>query len=135
MFPRTPKFHDELLLLKSGECTWVVEAPLRFYSARLGRTVKVPAGFVTDLASIPRGLWNIFPKVGKQDRASVVHDCGYSGSLIDALGNPILLKKEQIDFLFYEGMQADGVGKVSAWLMWRAVKLFGRTHFGVERAV
>ena len=36
--------------------------------------VKVPAGFVTDLATTPRILWPIFPPWGRWNRAAILHD-------------------------------------------------------------
>ena len=36
--------------------------------------VKIPAGFVTDLATTPRIVWPIFPPWGKWNRAAILHD-------------------------------------------------------------
>lgn len=36
--------------------------------------VVVPAGFVTDGASVPRPLWPLFPPTGRYFAAAVVHD-------------------------------------------------------------
>ncbi|WP_331254809.1 DUF1353 domain-containing protein [Methylobacterium currus] len=41
------------------------------------RTVFIPKGFVTDLASVPRLLWSIFPKTGRYAYAAIVHDYVY----------------------------------------------------------
>ena len=40
-------------------------------------TVTVPAGFVTDLASVPNQVWHAFPKFGKWTGAAVIHDFLY----------------------------------------------------------
>ena len=40
-------------------------------------SVSVPAGFVTDFASIPRGLWTALPRDGDYVWAAVVHDYLY----------------------------------------------------------
>lgn len=42
-----------------------------------GERIVVPSGFLTDFASIPRGLWNIFPPTGEYGRAAVIHDYLY----------------------------------------------------------
>ena len=47
---------------------------LVYDSALLQRSLLVPAGFVTDLASIPQLLWNVLPPIGAYDEAAVVHD-------------------------------------------------------------
>lgn len=39
-----------------------------------GIHVRVPAGYRTDFASVPRGLWNLFPPSGPYAPAAVVHD-------------------------------------------------------------
>lgn len=105
---------------------WIVRLPLKFYSAQRLRTYTVPSGFVTDLASVPRGLWNIFPKSGKYNRATGLHDGAYNDALIDCLGNPLIVPKKDADALFLEAMLADGVSETQAKWMYRAVKLFGR---------
>lgn len=40
--------------------------------------VTVPQGFQTDLASIPRLFWMIFPPLGPWNKAAVLHDFLYS---------------------------------------------------------
>lgn len=37
-------------------------------------TYAVPAGFVTDGASVPRWLWSVFPPVGRYFVAACLHD-------------------------------------------------------------
>lgn len=34
----------------------------------------VPAGFITDGATVPRWLWSVFPPVGRYFLAAVIHD-------------------------------------------------------------
>lgn len=41
-----------------------------------GTVIRVPKGFVTDLASIPRALWSVFPPDGDYAKAAVVHGVG-----------------------------------------------------------
>lgn len=119
-------FRDALVLEKTGEREWLVKEPLRFYSAKLARTLKVPAGTPTDLASIPHILWSVLPKEGKYDRAAVLHDTGYEHLLTDTLGYSLDFDKKTVDGLFLEAMLADGVSPVRAKIMYRTVRLFGR---------
>src|SRR5438093_7156274 len=51
-----------------SEMTWTGE-----FRRGHGR-VKVPAGFVTDLASVPVFLTWIFPRYGKYTKAAILHD-------------------------------------------------------------
>src|SRR6266498_582772 len=99
-------FLDDLELKDLGGERWGIVIPLRFYSAVYFRTFKVPSGTVTDLASIPRIIWNILPKSGKYNRAAVLHDGAYNDLLIDILGNPLFLAKKEADGLFLEAMLA-----------------------------
>lgn len=111
---------------------FLVHEPLKFYSAELSKTLVVPAGTITDLASIPRwvrwipGLEEILPQSGPYNRAAVLHDTAYHNGLTDSLGNPVYLSKKACDKLFLEAMLADGVGEKRAKAMYWAVKLFGR---------
>lgn len=53
--------------------------------------IRVPAGFVTDFASIPRAFWVVLPPTGKYGKAAVVHDYLYvMGGII-----PCELEKHQ----------------------------------------
>lgn len=59
---------------------FILIAPLQYLDDRpdgIPIHITVPMGFVTDLASIPRGLWNLFPPHGRYDYAAVVHDYLY----------------------------------------------------------
>lgn len=77
----------------------------------------MPAGTVTDLASVPRLLWVVFPPHGRYAKAAIVHDYLYA----NAIGT-----KSGADRIFLEAM---GVLRVPTWrrrLIYGAVRLFGR---------
>jgi hypothetical protein len=57
---------------------WTLLAPLRYRQRSLGRVITVPAGFVTDFASVPRILGVYDLEGGKCNKAAVVHDWLYS---------------------------------------------------------
>lgn len=62
------------------------------------RTVHVvPAGFVTDFASVPRWLWSIFPPHGRYSPAAVFHDWLYQAGVME---------RDEADKAFLEGMAA-----------------------------
>ena len=84
---------------------------------------KVPTGFVTDGASIPRFFWSFIgsPFTGKYVEVAILHDYLYSGV-------------EDISFkeankIFYKGMLKAGVNPIKAYLMYKAVCLFGKKRF------
>lgn len=121
------EFIDELDLedMGDGEHFRVIN-PFRYYSAFLRRTVKVSAGFVTDLASVPRPFRWFLPKSGPYNKAAVVHDAAYNNALTDNSGYQLLLSKDAADSLFREAMLVCGVGEKKANIMYTAVHLFGR---------
>ena len=59
--------------------TAVLETPLTYGTGHrsegyMAVYVRVPPGFETDFASVPRWLWPIFPPRGRWNRAAVMHD-------------------------------------------------------------
>ncbi len=85
------------------------------------QVIKVPAGFETDLASIPQLLWGLFPPDGVYTKAAVIHDYLYSTALVS---------RDQSDRIFLEAMQVLGVNPWTRFLIFAAVRLFGRPYFG-----
>ncbi len=82
----------------------------------------VPAGFLTDLASIPRWATPIIPKLGHHLRAAVAHDWLYE--------HDEGLKRIQCDDLFFDGMKLDGVSRSRRNIMYQAVRIGGENLFG-----
>jgi hypothetical protein len=56
---------------------WVLKTQLVYQDPTTGTTYTVPRGFVTDLASVPRLFWSVFPTCGPYTAAAVVHDYLY----------------------------------------------------------
>jgi len=76
----------------------------------------VPAGFITDGASIPRGLRWLFPHGGRKFVAAVVHDYLYrnkAGTRLEA------------DELFFRLMIHNGVPTWRAQMLFMGVRLGG----------
>ena len=81
-----------------------------------GNSIDVPAGFMTDFASVPRLLWAILPRWGKYGNAAVIHDyCYWEQSR----------SRKESDRIFREAMDVLKVPAFTARLMYRAVRLFG----------
>ena len=95
------------------------------YRTRAWRLITVPAGFETDFASIPRGLWNILPKHGRQDKAAVLHDYLYVHNGVT---------RAEADALFREAMEAEGVGRVARNAMYLGVRIGGGRTWDRYRA-
>ena len=85
--------------------------------------IKVPKGFVTDYASIPKLLRAIVLPYGKHSGASVVHDWLYSSNC------NLDVSREKADKVFLEILKEEIVNFLLRTLMYIAVKKFGRSRF------
>jgi len=83
--------------------------------------IGVPKGFHTDFASVPRIFWNIISPIDKHGKAAVLHDYLYS---IQYKNN-----RKLCDNIFKEAMGILGVKKWKIFVMYWAVRLFGKSHF------
>ena len=78
----------------------------------------IPAGFKTDLASIPRIVWPIMaPAHSSLIRPAIVHDWFYRMTCD--------FDRKQTDLIFYHMLRNDGVSLFKASIMYYAVRLFG----------
>ncbi len=84
-------------------------------------TIRVPRGFVTDFASIPRPLWNIFPPTGQYGKAAVIHDYLYR--------TPGLASRGNADATLLEAMKALGVGRWTRWTIYAGVRCGGHWSY------
>jgi hypothetical protein len=90
-----------------------------------GQVIRVPAGFVTDFASVPWGLWNLEPPLGDAAKAAVIHDYLYASR---GLGGRY--SRAQADAIFREALGALGVPLWKRTLLWAAVRLGGAGGWG-----
>jgi hypothetical protein len=82
----------------------------------LGHLV-IKAGFPTDLASIPKALWNIYPPFDPEYRAAaILHDGVYASEL---------LPRNEADWLLLTAMQAQGNSWWTRNVFWCSVRTFG----------
>lgn len=125
--------------------------PIEFTGAS-GTVFVVPVGYVTDLASIPRLAQLIIPKLGKWNRAAVLHDAlwqisrhhrkgmlvtirdgdkpsikHFTWPAVDRLGlafpAAMLVDPVDVDGMFRRAMRLDDVGWAARWSMWAAVRI------------
>lgn len=82
-------------------------------------TLTVPAGFVTDLASVPRMPFAYWAFGNRARRAAILHDWLYT----------MRYPREWADSMFYAGMLAEGIPKAAAYAMWLAVRVGGAAYY------
>lgn len=106
----------KLVPLKDGKRYELLE---EYWYEVNGYIIKVPKGFITDLASVPRAFWSIFPPFGSYTSAAVVHDFLYSEY------NTTGINRTLADKIFLFVMEELGVGYLRRKAMYRAVRSFG----------
>lgn len=118
--PNFGKFVGELVLKMTGDKddgrTAILQAPFSYIDPD-GEEWSVPAGSITDGATIPRYFWITHPPfTGQYRSAAVIHDyyCDRKSRTWEAT-----------HYAFYRAMRASGVSEVLAKTMYGAVYYFG----------
>ena len=110
---------------------WVLTETFEFHSGeyRSGLFVRCEAGMESDLASIPRAVRWLVPKVGKDAQASVVHDRVYRDGfmLMRVAGHekPVAVSRGMADSMYYQAMLALGVGRLRREAIYRGLQVGG----------
>lgn len=149
----TGKFRvEEAGFSKAGRACVRLLEPLEYHvgSADSAEVIFVPPGFVTDFASIPWGLWNLFPPLGEHARPAMIHDFLYATKghgwwappganrrkwitgPIRAAWTAAVYVREEADAIFREAMTVVDP-PVPTWrreIMYRAVRLGGAKGWG-----
>lgn len=81
-------------------------------------TFVVPAGFVTDFASVPRPVIWLIPTYGVYTPAAILHD----HLCVEARGDDPLLSRADADGLFRRSLRELGVSGPKRWTMWAGVR-------------
>ncbi|EPE0659238.1 DUF1353 domain-containing protein [Escherichia coli] len=115
------KFTTPAVLELLDNYRWRLMEPFEFWLTDNPQDViRVPAGYVTDLASVPRILWSLLPPAGRYAKAAIIHDWMYDNAL---------RSKKEADLIFLDGMRILGVSRWRRGLMYMAVRLFGRGSY------
>ena len=105
--PKITPFYDENWLL-------LEDFTFKFYhkSTRKSYKITVPAGFITDLASVPTVATLIFDHPGRYASAGIIHDYLYWIQPCE---------RKFADRIFRYALKAYGVPKIDRITMWRAL--------------
>lgn len=96
--------------------TWKLLAPLVYASDRLGDTITVPTGFITDFASVPRIPIAHLLAANCGHEAAVIHDWLYTTHQVP---------RGKADAIFEEALLVGKEPAWRAWLMWAGVRIGG----------
>ena len=97
---------------------WVVLEEFSYWTELFGEcwTITVPAGFVTDFASIPRAVWWLMsPYDPTHGKAAVIHDYLYASQPCS---------RKEADQVFLEAMQVLGCGWCRRTVIYQSVRWF-----------
>ena len=103
-----------------GRGTWRLLEDLIYLSDVANRLIRVPAGFVTDYASVPRVPVAYLLAGDTCHPASVVHDYLYTCHAVS---------RDIADAVLQEASIATGVPAWRAYVMWAAVRAAGGSHW------
>lgn len=96
---------------------WVVKEDFDYDIGEIGgEKIIVPAGFRSDLGSVPQIFWNLIPPIGKPLRGYILHDWLYSCQTFSRFMS---------DNILLEAMEVAGVGYFKRITIYFAVRLFG----------
>lgn len=105
-----------------GNFKWELIEPFEYHIGTYPSkdVIVVPAHFVTDLASIPALFWSILPPHGEYAKAAIIHDYLYENAINT---------KKYADDIFFEAMTVLGVCTWRKYVIYTAVRLFGRGKY------
>lgn len=102
---------DSITVRRYDDTRWELVEPLAY----VGRweTFTVPAGFVTDFASVPQPVMWFVPRYGRYTAAAILHD------YLIAEGR---VSSQDTDGIFRRVLREEGVPLLLRWLMWAGVR-------------
>lgn len=106
---------EHVTVRRRDDSTWTVVDPLVYRGKR--QTFVVPAGSVTDFATVPRVVVWLIPRFGRYTLPAILHDWLVTEGLEQRL-----LTSRDADGIFRRSMRELGVPVVRRWLMWTGVR-------------
>ena len=105
-----------------------LNSPLTYRSYYID-VIEIPAGFITDLASVPPLVPGVvralFRGPLETATAAILHDYLYATGVVS---------RRKADALFYEALIATGETRTGAYLMWLGVRVGGWSSWRKHRA-
>ena len=119
--------------VRSGRSLWATTKEITYRPSNGDAEIRVPKGFVTDLASIPRLFWDLLPPDGPWVKAAVIHDYLYytQGSGVWKCHPPTILRarpyeRPDADWILRDAMEDRGVDGFRRNVIWLAVRVGGQ---------
>jgi len=117
-------FTEPLLVKDLNDGFFEVTRDFRYYVGEENSVeyIDVPKGFITDFYSVPQIFQFLIPKAGTGNQAAVLHDYLYTNHLYT---------RKRSDDIFLEAMSVLRVAKIKRFIIYSAVRIFGK--FAYER--
>lgn len=112
--------YDRLASKELGADYWRILSPFG-YKISEDEWITIPAGYLTDGASVPQVFWNMIPPWGVYGQAAVVHDilCEYLAVVKDGVKTPIT--RARCDQILNEAMKVLGCPVAKRLMIYWAV--------------
>ena len=110
-----PLESGDVVVRRVDDDHWSVVHPL-VYRGKWDR-FEVPAGFLTDFATVPRLVVWLVPRVGRYTAAAILHDWLCTEGIRSGV-----VTSRQADGIFRRVMREHGVPLLRRWLMWCGVR-------------
>lgn len=107
-------------LIDQSKGIWQLTAPLVFWSGFFGQEIEVPAGFITDFASVPRIPVAYLLAGGDFQAPATLHDYLYRSGIVT---------RAIADGMLSEACVVSGVPAWRTFIAWLGVRLFGWAHY------
>ncbi|MDI3319114.1 DUF1353 domain-containing protein [Pinibacter soli] len=92
-----------------------------------GKVTTIPAGFYTDMSSVPRWSWSLMSPVGDFNFAAILHDWLYDVTC------DVEITREQADneLLYWSRIinKSRYSNRIDNWIRYCGVRLFGKSHW------
>jgi hypothetical protein len=122
-----------------GRGIYITDTPTEYVGAT--EVIHIPAGFRTDLASVPRLFWWLLPPTGAYENAATIHDAGcdelnryrremarYRRGERQDPPLPPQLDSPSVDGLFRRICRESGVSAPLRWTLWWGVRTGALTN-------
>ena len=114
----------DLQFLKKGPLAAILQRPMSYQIGNTRDSIVVPAGFVTEFASVPRALWSELSPADEHRLAAIVHDYLYWFQPCD---------REETDNLLMIVMTEGGVSDLRRGAVYAGVRLGSSDAWNANR--
>lgn len=124
-------YHKDASIALGADC-WQVMQPFtyRTRNPHCVETVTIPAGFLTDGASVPRAFWSMLPPWGIYGQPAVVHDYLCESLMVMQDNRMVRITRQQADSIFAETLAAINVPLGKRVILEQGVDLYRNMNFG-----